>query len=136
MPVAIWMENSIQSLGERRKREKPDMQTRETAEGRVVHRSYEEAKSAQVRNWREFYSKQGMWDSIYRIKRMEKKKRGHAIHGGSHLTEESAKLLAQTLFPDDTTGGKNDDYRSTGLPKSLAGEVVVMSVYSIQILFC
>ncbi|XP_069361305.1 uncharacterized protein [Maniola hyperantus] len=68
------------------------------------------ANDAQTESWKEFCTtqeKESMWDGIYRVIRNTARRHEDALlrdgEGNTLCPEESAKLLANTFYPEDTT---------------------------------
>ncbi|XP_037296687.1 uncharacterized protein LOC115455319 [Manduca sexta] len=76
-----------------------------------------EAKKAQIDSWKEFCRKQNretIWEGVYRIigKACPMKEDLPLIHQGQTLTEiESAKLLAETFYPEDNPETDNAEHQ-------------------------
>ncbi|KAG6438774.1 hypothetical protein O3G_MSEX000213, partial [Manduca sexta] len=78
-----------------------------------------EAKKAQIASWKEFCQKQDretIWDGIYRvIGKVSKKHEDLPLtsEGRTLDAEESAKLLAETFYPEDHLEEDNADHQQT-----------------------
>lgn len=76
-----------------------------------------EASKARTLGWKEFCGKQdgeSVWDGIYRV--IAKTKKRHedipmVMNGRTLEPKESAKVLAETFFPDDYREGETDEQR-------------------------
>lgn len=78
-----------------------------------------EAQMAQTASWKEFCSKQDretMWDGIYRVigRTATRHEDVPLVVNGKQLDgEESARLLAETFYPEDRLEGDNPDHQQT-----------------------
>lgn len=72
---------------------------------------------SQIDSWKEFCGKQtkeGLWESIYRvIRRTEKRHEDLPLtkDGKTLSQKESAKLLVETFYPEDKEDGDNEDHK-------------------------
>lgn len=88
------------------------------------------AAKAQVASWKAFCEKQdreSMWDGVYRVLRrtaIRKEDVPLVLNGKELGAEESAKLLAETFYPDDEADCDNADHHETReVAKNLNGKV-------------
>ncbi|CAK1584032.1 unnamed protein product [Parnassius mnemosyne] len=78
-----------------------------------------EVKRAQTSSWKDFCSRQereSMWDGIYRVIGRTKQRQEDlplALNGKTMGNEESAKILAETFYPEDNTKDDNAEHRQT-----------------------
>ncbi|XP_026321464.1 uncharacterized protein LOC113231118, partial [Hyposmocoma kahamanoa] len=87
-----------------------------------------EAAKAQIRSWKEFCEKQdreGLWEGIYRvIGRTSKREEDVPLEKEGEVLDarSSAKLLAETFYPEDLEENDNCDHRTTRLRAKAVNE--------------
>lgn len=76
-----------------------------------------EAKKAQVESWKQFcgrQDKEGLWEGIYRVIRRTERRQEDLplVRDGRQMDQcESARVLAETFFPEDIVAEDNSDHR-------------------------